>query len=122
MEDLKIGLEKDNGSISGYNIDTEIINGLYSTTDTIKVNENIKNFNIEIEQISNGVAQKLSKRNSVVIATILIDDMHKFQFLVGKDMDLVELEKTSDIPSQIKQIIRDAYNLTNDTTLGDLLK
>lgn len=121
MNYSKIGVERDNGSIIEYNIDAEIINGLYSTTDIKKVNENIKNFNIEIEQISNGVAQKLSKRNNVVIATVLIDEMNKLQYLVGKDMNLVELEKSNDIPLEIKPLIKNAFDLSKVRTLGDLI-
>lgn len=122
MHDLKIGIVRDNGSTSEYSIDSEIINGLYSTTDNKKVIENIKNFNIAIEQIPNVVAQEISKINDVVIITILIDEFNKFQYLVGKDMSIDQLEKSNEIPLQVKPLIKDAYNLTKDITLGDLLK
>lgn len=121
MQNLKIGIERDNGSTMGYNIDAEIINGLYSTTDNKKVNDNIQNFNIEIEQISNGVAQKLSKRNNVVIVTILIDELNKFQYLVRKDMNLDELNKSNEIPQDLKSVIKKAFELTKVRTLRDLI-
>lgn len=122
MQESKISIERDNVSTIDYNMDYKIINGLYTTTDNKKVSENIKNFNIEIEQISNGVAQKLSKRNQVVIVTILIDELNKFQYLVRKDMNLDELEKTNEMPSGIKLLIKDAFDLTKVVALKDLLK
>lgn len=122
MNNLKIGIAGDNGSIIDFNIDTDIINGLYSTTNNRKVEENIQNFNIQIESLENGIARKMSKRNDVVIITILIDDENKYQYLVVKDMNLDELDKSNEIPLQLKPLIKEAYNLTKEMTLRDLLK
>lgn len=122
MNNLKIGVVGDNGSIIDFNIDADIINGLYSTTDNKKVEENIQNFDIQIESLENGIARKMSKRNDVVIITVLIDNENKYQYLVVKDINLDELDKTDEIPLQLKPLIKDAYNLIKEMTLGDLLK
>jgi len=121
MENLQIGIEIDNGQMVGYNIDSEIMNGLYSTTEKLKVEENIQNFNIIIEKQGDNVATKMSKRDNVVIITIVIDDENKLQYLVGKDLNIDEIKSSNDFPSELKPLILDAYNLTNVASLNDLL-
>jgi hypothetical protein len=121
MENLQIGIEIDNGQMVGYNIDSEIMNGLYSTTEKLKVEENIQNFNIIIEKQGDSVATKMSKRDNVVIITIVIDDENKLQYLVGKDLNIDDIKSSNDFPSELKPLILDAYNLTNVASLNDLL-
>lgn len=122
MYESKIGIERDNGELIDFNIDMEVINGLYTTLDKNKVDENIKNFNIQIEALENDVATKMSKNDDVVIITTLIDNENKFQYLVGKDMNLNELEKSNEIPLELKPLIKDAHDLSKKRTLNDLLK
>jgi predicted transcriptional regulator len=121
MENLQIGIERDNKQVVGYNINSEIINGLYSTTEKLKVEENIKNFDIIIEKQEDIVATKMSKRDNVVIITILIDDENKSQYLIGKDLNLDEFKNLNEFPSQLKPLILEAYNLTKVTSINDLL-
>lgn len=111
MNNSKIGIEKDNGELIDFNFDMEVINGLYTALNNNKVDENIQNFNIQIEAIENEVATKMSKIDDVVIITTLIDNQNKYQYLVGKDMNLDELEKTTDIPLELKPLIKHAYDL-----------
>jgi len=98
----------------GYNINSEIQNGLYLTTDTDLINENINNFNINIEVIPNQVATKISKRDNVAIITFVVDESRKYQYLLGKDLDIEKMEKmnSNKIPEQIKDLIKEAYSLT----------
>lgn len=121
MKKPQIAIEADNGSTLSYNIDSEIMNGLYSTTELNKVQENIQKFNIQIEEIDNQVATKMSKRNSVVIVTILIDNENMLQYLISKDLNIDKFKNFKEFPAQIKPLIIDAYKLTNEMSLRDLL-
>ncbi|MCL6217008.1 hypothetical protein [Zunongwangia pacifica] len=88
MDAAKIGLEQDNGEILGHNIHSEIQNGLYLTTDTLLINENINNFNINVEVIPNQVVTKISKCDKVAIITFVVDESRKYQYLVGADLEI----------------------------------
>lgn len=123
MDAARIGLEQDNGEMLGYNINSEILNGLYLTTDTELINENIDNFNIDIEVIPNQVATKISKRDKVAIITFVVDENRKYQYLVGADLDIEKMEKMNshEIPEQIKDLIKEAYSLTQKNKLSDFM-
>lgn len=114
MESAKIGLEQDNGEILGFNINSEIQNGLYLTLDNALIEENIGNFNIDIEAIPNQVATKVSKQDKVAIISIIVDEDRKYQYLVGADLDFEKIEKmdSKEMPEQIKGLIGEAYSLT----------
>ena len=118
MDATRIGLEQDNGEMLGYNINSEIQNGLYLTTETDLINENI-----DIEVIPNQVATKISKRDKVAIITFVVDENRKYQYLVGADLDIEKMEKmnSKEIPEQIKDLIKDAYSLTQKNKLSDLM-
>ncbi|WP_282016964.1 hypothetical protein [Salegentibacter mishustinae] len=123
MDAARIGLEQDNGEMLGYNINSEIQNGLYLTTETDLINENIDNFNIDIEVIPNQVATKISKRDKVAIITFVVDESRKYQYLVGADLDIEKMEKmnSKELPEQIKDLVKEAYSLTKKNKLSDLL-
>jgi len=107
----------------GYNVNSEIQDGLYLTTDTDQINENISNFNIDIEVIPNQVATKISKRDKVAIITFVVDETRKYQYLVGADLDIEKMEKMNSekIPEQIKDLIKEAYSLTQKNKLSDFM-
>jgi len=122
---MEIGIERDNGKIANYKVDGEIINGLYQTIDFKKVEDNCKNFGIEIETPKDGViASKLSKREKLCIVTFKIDKENQVQYLVGNDMNLIELNciPSEQMPSDLREVITQGYELTQIKTLGDLLK
>lgn len=123
MENLKIGLERDNGKILGYNVDVEVINGLYLTYDNQKIHENISNFNIDIEVVPNQTATKISKRDRVSIVSMFFDEERKFQYLVGADLNLNEFENLDRklMPEEVRELIREAYRLTQSNSLSGLL-
>ncbi len=123
MESGKIGLEQDNGELLGFNINSEIQNGLYLTLDNALIEENIRNFNIDIEAIPNQVATKISKRDKVAIITFVVDETRKYQYLVGADLDIEKVEKMNSdkIPEQIKDLIKEAYTLTQKNKLSDFM-
>lgn len=124
-EDLKIGIERDNGKIIGYRIDGEVINGLYITLDIEKINENCENFEIEIGNPKKGVIRhKLSKRDNLCILTIRFDKENQVQYLVGNDMDLIELNciPEDNLPSDIKEMINEAFEISKKNRLSDFLK
>ena len=122
---MKIGIETDNGKVTGYEIDGEIINGLYQTIDFKKVEDNCKNFGIEIETPKDGViASKLSKRENLCIITLKVDKENQVQYLVGNDMNLIELNciPSEQMPSDLREVITQGYELTRKNTLRDFLK
>ena len=121
---MKIGIEKENGEVDDYEIDGEIINGLYITLEFDKVNENCKNFEIQLETPEDGtVANKLSKRNNLCIVTLKIDNENQVQYLIGDDMDLIELNSIPEnqMPIEFKELITEAYGLTQKNMLSDFL-
>ncbi|WP_100616407.1 hypothetical protein [Confluentibacter citreus] len=122
---MEIGIEKDNGKVIGYKIDGEIINGLYITLEFDKVTENCTNFGIQVEIPKDGIiAQKLSKRNNLCIVTLIIDKENQVQYLVGNDMNLTELNSMPEnhMPSEFRNIIAQAYEMTQNNKLSDFLK
>jgi len=78
------------------------------------INENINNFNIDIEVIPNQIATKISKLNKAAVITFLVDENRKYQYLVSENLDLEKMEKmnSKQIPEQIKELIKEAYLLT----------
>tara|TARA_R110002049_G_scaffold250486_2_gene424845 strand:- start:496 stop:864 length:369 start_codon:yes stop_codon:yes gene_type:complete len=122
---MEIGIERDNGKVVGYKIDGEIINGLYITLEFDKVNENCSNFGIQIETPKDGIiAQKLSKRDNLCIVTLKIDKENQVQYLVGNDMSLIELNSMPEdqMPAEFRNMITQAYEMTQKNKLSDFLK
>lgn len=125
MENLQIGIEGDNGQIIGYNIDSELIEGLYITIDIDKIKENCVIFEVEMGSwADNNETTKMSKRDKLVILTIKTQAEKAIQFLVGGDMNLKQMKLISSkvLPSEIKKMIKDCHALAHKSTLSDLLK
>lgn len=122
---MEVGIERDNGKVVGYKIDNEIINGLYITLEFDKVNDNCTNFGIHIENPKDGmVAQKLSKRDNLCIVTMRFDKENQVQYLVGNDMNLIELNclPEEQMPTDFRNSISQAYEMTQKSKLSDFLK
>ncbi|WNH13047.1 hypothetical protein [Thalassobellus suaedae] len=121
---MEIGIERDNGKYVGYKIDGEIINGLYQTVELDKIADNCKNFDIKVEKPKNGmVASKMSKRDNLCILTMKFDKENQVQFLVGNDLNLIELNciPTEQMPTDLRKMIIQAYELTQKNTLKDFM-
>ena len=121
---MEIGIERDNGKYVGYKIDGEIINGLYQTVELDKIADNCKNFDIKVEKPKNGmVASKMLKRDNLCILTIKFDEKNQVQFLVGNDLNLIELNciPTEQMPTDLREMITQAYELTQKNTLRDFM-
>ncbi|MDT0677167.1 hypothetical protein [Autumnicola musiva] len=114
MENPTIELETENGEKLGFRIDAEVMNGLCLTHSKDKVEENIHNFNIDIEVLAEGIATKMSKINNVAIVTILANSERKHQYLVRNDLDIEKMKNDSSgqIPDQIKSLIIQAHQLS----------
>ena len=122
---MEIGIERDNGKFVGYKIDGEIINGLYQTVDNEKIIANCKNFDIHVENPKeNSIKTKMSKRDNLCIVTIKFDENNQVQYLVGNVLDLIELNSipADHMPTDLRERITEAYELTQKRTLGDLLE
>ena len=111
---MEIGIETNKGKIEGYKIDGEIIDGLYSTTNTEKVNSNCKIFGIQIEAPKEGViTYNFSKMDNLCVLTMKIDEENIIQYLIGVDMSLPELNHIPDneMPSDLRNKIIEAHSL-----------
>lgn len=114
MEKLELGVENDNGDIVNFKVDGIIINGLYETVELKKVRENIDNFEIDVNyEYSSGIKWYLSKRDRVVIVSMVVDDKNMAQYLVGDDMDPMELLSLdeNEIVIEDKPKLLEAYEL-----------
>lgn len=124
MENLQVGIENDYGKIVAYNIDSDIIEGLYITVDSQKIRENCENFNIEITSWKDDSQDtKMSKRDNLVILTIKIDMNKIIQFLIGDDMNLKQMKLLSSkvLSQEMKKIIKECHILANTRSLSGLL-
>ena len=121
---MEIGIERDNGKHVGYKIDGEIINGLYQTIEIEKITDNCTNFDIKVDNPKDGmVASKMSKRDNLCILTMKFDKENQVQFLVGNDLNLIELNSipTEQMPTDLREMITQAYELTQKNTLKDFM-
>ncbi len=122
---MKIGIERDNGKTVGYKIDYEIINGLYQTVELEKIMDNCANFDIKVHNPKNGmVALKMSKQDNVCIMTMKYDEENLNQYLIGSDLNLIELNHLSSeqMSTDLREWITQAYELTKINTPNDFMK
>lgn len=114
MEELKLGIEGEEGKIFDYLFDEVLIDGLFITRNSKKVQKNCENFDIEVESANkDGVNTKISKINNVSIVTLKQSTGSQFQFLVGNDMSVTELNKVPSelLSEKLKGLIFQAYQL-----------
>ncbi|MDN3595533.1 hypothetical protein [Zunongwangia endophytica] len=114
MENDKIQIEQENGETLDFNVNAEVQKGLYLTTDTRLINENIQKFAIDIEMVPNQIAMKISQIGKFAAVTFAVDENRKYQYLIGSELDIDKMEKNASdkIPDQIKGLIVEAYSLT----------
>jgi len=117
MDNSKIDLKNEHGEIVGYHSGQKILDGLYLTMDKDKINDNLKNFDIDFEVVPNQVAINTTKRDTMAIVSIVVSEDRKYQYLVGSNLNLEEFEKLdqSQMPEMIKGQVREAYQLTQST-------
>ncbi|MBO0324049.1 hypothetical protein J0X14_17200 [Muricauda sp. CAU 1633] len=110
---MTIGIKEESGKTIGYEIDGEIINGLYQTIELDKIKENCQKFEINVEIPTDGkVATHISKQGNLCIVTCVFDTKNQVQFLIGNDMSIEEFQNES-IPGDFKKLITQAYELIN---------
>ena len=109
-ENLKLGIELDNGEINDFLFDNFIINGLFFTAESVKVSENSENFKIKIEKPTreNQMTTNIAKRQNVVIVTFYVDNENQSQYLVAEDLNIIELNQTDIVD---KHLIKEAFSL-----------
>ena len=115
MEDLQLGIENDSGKIIGYKIDGTIVDGLYATFDFDKVNDNINNFDIEVENpAENMLVQKMSKREEMCIITIRFNENQQVQYIVCPDLNIKDLNKIpeKEMPQEFKNMILEGFEIS----------
>lgn len=114
MSNFQIGIERESGGVVSYKIDAVIINGLYLTFDFDKVNENCSNFDIETEIPDlDRIFTTFSKREELVILTLILDEENQVQYLIGNDLNLGELSHISEdeLPQNFKKLILNGFSM-----------
>ena len=105
--------------MEGYLIDTKITKGLHVTIDPEKIKRNCEYYEIDL---SNSPS-KISKRNNISILTMGIGNNQLIQFKVQWNLNIKRFNKIdSDImPNEIKLVIVEAYKLTLEKTINNLI-
>ena len=105
----------------------EIVNGLLYSDDMNQVLQNIQALDIEFDesQLNKMPLSNVSKRGNCAIITLKFDAKKQVQYLITKALSLTKVEQLSEqiIPKPFKQLITQAYNMTQESkTLGDFFK
>jgi hypothetical protein len=115
MENLKLGIDLEDGVLTDFFFDVFIMDGLFFTSDSNKVDKNRENFNLAIgnPSASNQISTNISKQGNITIITYVLDRENQTQFLVGTDLNINELKELSDndISMNDKFMIMEAYQL-----------
>ncbi|PKP47481.1 MAG: hypothetical protein CVT95_05625 [Bacteroidetes bacterium HGW-Bacteroidetes-12] len=111
MENLKLGIESDDGDFKDFFFDNFIIDGLFFTSDIKKINDNCKNFKIKIDK--SRVAPIISKIENIAIITFYVDNENQAQYFVGNDLNLNELNRLpeTELKFEDKILVIEAYCL-----------
>lgn len=102
-----------------YLIDYKIIDGLNLTIDQNKIRKNCKLLDIDM---SNSPS-KISKRNNISILTVGYGNNRHLQYEVKHNFNIDKLNSISpdSIPHQIKPLILQAHQLTQNDVFKDLI-
>ena len=116
MENLKLGIELENGNLKDFYFDSLIIDGLFFLGDSKKVTENCKAFDIKIDKSNktdNSLLKNISKKENVVIITYYFDENNQTQYLVGNDLNINEFNNLNEneFVQDDKDIVRQAFSL-----------
>ncbi|WP_130734551.1 hypothetical protein [Flavobacterium sp. J27] len=112
MGNLKINILNDEGKMTGFLIDREILSGLYITFDFSKVEQNYERFNINYknpkENQMNSVTHNMDE---ITIVSTQLDADNHVQFLIEENLSLKKLRRVPEniIPLEFKKMIRNAY-------------
>lgn len=119
MEMIALSVKTENGESAEFQVDTEIVKGLYLVHDLEKVNSNSGVYNISLTENVQKVETKIKTLNKVSIVTIEVNNTTKFQYFVGNDLELEALIKVpeNELPNNIKEVILKAYHLIQKANL-----
>ncbi len=115
------------GNVIPFLVTRELVKGLLYTDDMDAVLENIQVLGIEFDesQLKKTPLSNVSKRGNSAIITLKFDSKKQVQYLITKALNLTKVEQLSEqiIPKPFKQLITQAYNMTQESkTLGDFFK
>jgi hypothetical protein len=110
MKNKKLGIELYKGEITDFLFDNYIIDGLFYTSESKKVNKNCRNFAIGIEKPTeeNPMTTTISKTQDIAIITFHIDNENQSQYFIDKDLSIKEL---NEIENSDKFVIAEAFNM-----------
>ena len=110
MENKKLGIELNKGEITDFLFDNYIIDGLFLTFESEKVNKNCRSFAISVEKPKEEktMTTTISKIQDIVIITFHIDNENQSQYFIGKDLSIKEL---NEIEIYDKFLITEAFTM-----------
>ncbi|MCT4581353.1 MAG: hypothetical protein N4A35_08050 [Flavobacteriales bacterium] len=116
---IALSVKNENGDLKEYQVDSEIVKGLYLTYDLEKVIANSQNFGVLLNEQLGKVATKIKSLKEVSIVTIEVSADKKFQYFVGNDLGLEALVKVPEnqMPNNIKEVVLKAYHLIQKSHL-----
>jgi hypothetical protein len=119
MEMIALSVKTENGEIAEFQVDSEIVKGLYLVHDLEKVILNSRTYNISLTENVQKVETKIKTLDKVSIVTIEVNNSVRFQYFVGNDLGLEALVKVpeNELPNNIKEVILKAYHLIQKASL-----
>ncbi len=116
---IALSIKNEKGDSKEYQVDTEIVKGLYLTFSLDKVISNSNNLDIQLNEQIGKVATKIKSLKEVSIVTIEVSEEKKFQYFVGNDLALEALVKVpeNEMPNNIKEVVLKAYHLIQKSHL-----
>lgn len=115
MQTLKIGFKNNEGEITGFLTDREIIENLYITFDIDKVRENYFKFHINYQNDDKkGMKTQFFKQNEMVVLSIKLDHDNHVQYLIEEGLNIDDLLNIPEniIPYEFKKLIANALLLS----------
>lgn len=116
---VALSVKTETGNLAEFQIDTEIVKGLYLVHDLDKVILNSETYNISLSKNVEKVETRIKTLDKVSIVTIEVNNNTKFQYFVGNDLELPALVKVpeNELPNNIKEVILKAYHLIQKANL-----
>lgn len=116
---VALSVKTETGNLAEFQIDTEIVKGLYLVHGLDKVILNSETYNISLSKNVEKVETRIKTLDKVSIVTIEVNNNTKFQYFVGNDLELPALVKVpeNELPNNIKEVILKAYHLIQKANL-----
>lgn len=116
---VALNVKTETGNLAEFQIDTEIVKGLYLVHGLDKVILNSEIYNISLSKNVEKVETRIKTLDKVSIVTIEVNNNTKFQYFVGNDLELPALVKVpeNELPNNIKEVILKAYHLIQKANL-----